>query len=67
MGGAINGGTAQLDQQLVFRPVPGLGRAETPVAVVLKQISDRPPKPSKLKLDDSTIGGVTAPKALSRR
>jgi phytoene dehydrogenase-like protein len=31
-GGAINGGTAQLDQQLVFRPVPGLGRAETPVA-----------------------------------
>jgi phytoene dehydrogenase-like protein len=31
IGGAINGGTAQLHQQLVFRPVPGLGRAETPV------------------------------------
>jgi phytoene dehydrogenase-like protein len=31
-GGSINGGTAQLDQQLVLRPVPGLGRAETPVA-----------------------------------
>jgi phytoene dehydrogenase-like protein len=31
MGGAINGGTAQLHQQLVFRPVPGLGRAETPI------------------------------------
>lgn len=31
-GGAINGGTAQLHQQVVFRPVPGLGRAETPVA-----------------------------------
>jgi phytoene dehydrogenase-like protein len=30
-GGAINGGTAALQQQLVFRPVPGLGRAETPV------------------------------------
>lgn len=29
--GAINGGTAQLHQQLVFRPVPGLGRASTPV------------------------------------
>jgi phytoene dehydrogenase-like protein len=29
--GAINLGTAQLHQQLVFRPVPGLGRAETPV------------------------------------
>jgi phytoene dehydrogenase-like protein len=30
-GGAINGGTAQLHQQLVFRPVPGLGRATTPI------------------------------------
>ncbi|MGP4028572.1 phytoene desaturase family protein [Actinomadura sp. 3N407] len=30
--GALNGGTAMLHQQLVFRPVPGLGRAETPVA-----------------------------------
>jgi phytoene dehydrogenase-like protein len=29
--GAINGGTAALHQQLVFRPTPGLGRAETPV------------------------------------
>jgi phytoene dehydrogenase-like protein len=32
VGGAINGGTAQIHQQLVFRPVPGLGRSETPVA-----------------------------------
>ena len=32
IGGAIGGGTAQLHQQLVFRPIPGLGRAETPVA-----------------------------------
>jgi phytoene dehydrogenase-like protein len=31
VGGGVNGGTAQLHQQLVFRPVPGLGRAETPV------------------------------------
>jgi phytoene dehydrogenase-like protein len=31
VGGSINGGTAQLHQQLVFRPVPGLGRPETPV------------------------------------
>jgi phytoene dehydrogenase-like protein len=29
--GAVNGGTAGLHQQLVFRPVPGMGRAETPV------------------------------------
>jgi len=27
----VNGGTAGLFQQLVFRPVPGLGRADTPV------------------------------------
>jgi phytoene dehydrogenase-like protein len=32
VGGALNGGTAQLHQQLFFRPAPGLGRAETPVA-----------------------------------
>lgn len=31
VGGAINGGTAQLHQQLVFRPVPGLGGAATPI------------------------------------
>jgi phytoene dehydrogenase-like protein len=31
VGGAINGGTSQLHQELIFRPVPGLGRAETPV------------------------------------
>jgi phytoene dehydrogenase-like protein len=31
-GGAINGGTAALHQQLVFRPTPGLGRPETPFA-----------------------------------
>jgi phytoene dehydrogenase-like protein len=29
--GALNGGTAQLQQMLIFRPVPGMGRAETPV------------------------------------
>ena len=31
VGGAINGGTAQLHQQLIFRPTVGWGRAETPV------------------------------------
>lgn len=29
--GALNQGTSQLHQQLVLRPIPGLGRAETPV------------------------------------
>lgn len=31
VGGALNGGTASLQQELVFRPVAGLGRPETPV------------------------------------
>ncbi|MDQ3469577.1 MAG: NAD(P)/FAD-dependent oxidoreductase, partial [Actinomycetota bacterium] len=31
VGGDISGGTAQLHQQLVFRPIPGVGRPETPV------------------------------------
>ncbi|MFJ4465967.1 phytoene desaturase family protein [Streptomyces sp. NPDC089424] len=31
VGGAINGGTTALHQQLVFRPVPGTGRPETAV------------------------------------
>ena len=31
LGGALNLGTAQLHQQLVFRPMPGLGRSETTV------------------------------------
>ncbi|MFH9244361.1 phytoene desaturase family protein [Streptomyces lydicus] len=30
-GGAINGGTTALHQQLFFRPTPGTGRPETPV------------------------------------
>jgi phytoene dehydrogenase-like protein len=31
VGGAISGGTMQLHQQLVFRPMAGLGRPETPI------------------------------------
>jgi phytoene dehydrogenase-like protein len=31
VGGAVNGGTAAIHQQLFWRPVPGLGRAETPI------------------------------------
>ena len=31
-GGAVNGGTASISQQLFLRPTPGLGRPETPVA-----------------------------------
>lgn len=32
VGGALAGGTSKLHQELVFRPVPGLARSETPVA-----------------------------------
>jgi phytoene dehydrogenase-like protein len=31
VGGALGGGSSALHQQAVFRPLPGLGRAETPV------------------------------------
>src|SRR5215217_5452442 len=31
VGGSLNGGTAALDQQLIFRPFAGLGRADTPI------------------------------------
>lgn len=31
IGGDISGGTTQIHQQLIFRPVPGLGRAGTPI------------------------------------
>ncbi|MEV8087749.1 phytoene desaturase family protein [Streptomyces nigra] len=31
VGGAINGGTTAMHQQLFFRPVPGTGRPETPI------------------------------------
>ena len=42
-GGALNGGTAQIHQQLVFRPTPGLGRPETPVrGLVLASASAHP-------------------------
>ena len=43
VGGAINGGTASLHQQLVFRPVAGSGRPETPVkALYLASASAHP-------------------------
>jgi phytoene dehydrogenase-like protein len=32
VGGSLNGGTAALDQQLIFRPIPGTGRAGTPIS-----------------------------------
>jgi len=41
--GALGGGTAGLQQELFFRPIPGLGRAETPVrGVFLASASAHP-------------------------
>jgi phytoene dehydrogenase-like protein len=41
--GAVGGGTASIHQQLVFRPIPGLARAETPVdGVYLASASAHP-------------------------
>jgi phytoene dehydrogenase-like protein len=34
VGGALNGGTTAIHQQLVFRPTPGLGRPETPITAL---------------------------------
>jgi phytoene dehydrogenase-like protein len=43
VGGAINGGTSELHQQLFFRPTPGLGRPETPIrALYLASSSAHP-------------------------
>jgi phytoene dehydrogenase-like protein len=43
IGGDISGGTSQLHQQLVFRPVPGLARPSTPIdALYLASASAHP-------------------------
>ena len=41
--GALNGGTAQIHQQLVFRPTSGLARPETPVEGLFLGIGVGPP------------------------
>jgi phytoene dehydrogenase-like protein len=41
--GALNGGTASIHQQLFWRPIPGLGRPETPVrSLYLASMSAHP-------------------------
>ena len=52
-GGALGGGTTALSQQAVFRPIPGLGRAETPVRGLLPGVGVGPPRrwrPRRLRL-----------------
>jgi phytoene dehydrogenase-like protein len=73
--GAVNGGTAQLYQQLVFRPVPGLGRPETVIErLYLASAASHPgggvhgaagAQAARAALMDSRLGGLPG-KALSR-
>jgi phytoene dehydrogenase-like protein len=43
VGGALAGGTSQLHQELIFRPLPGLARTETPIrALYLASASAHP-------------------------
>ena len=42
VGGDISGGTAQLHQQLVFRPLNGFARAETPIKNLLPRLGVGP-------------------------
>lgn len=44
VGGDIGGGTYQLHQQLVFRPWPGLARAETPLPPAFPGVGLGPPR-----------------------
>ncbi|MHB1138912.1 MAG: phytoene desaturase family protein [Microthrixaceae bacterium] len=63
VGGDISGGTTQLHQQLVFRPVPGLARAETPVAGLFLASSSAHPGGSV----HGAAGANAARAALARR
>ena len=63
VGGAVNGGTAQLHQQLVFRPVPGLGRSETPVSRLFLASASAHPGGGV----HGACGAIAARAALSRR
>jgi phytoene dehydrogenase-like protein len=75
VGGTINGGTAQLHQQLVFRPTIGLGRPETSVDRLLLAGSSAHPGggvhgaagylAARAALSDARFGGATG-RALSR-
>ncbi|MGB6058724.1 MAG: NAD(P)/FAD-dependent oxidoreductase [Microthrixaceae bacterium] len=63
IGGDLSGGTTQLHQQLVFRPVPGLGRAETPIRGLLLGSSSAHPGGSV----HGACGANAARAALARR
>jgi phytoene dehydrogenase-like protein len=72
VGGALGGGTAAPHQQLVFRPVPGLGRADTPIDRLYLASSSAHPGPgvhggpganaarSALARDRAVTGGLYA-------
>jgi phytoene dehydrogenase-like protein len=43
IGGSIHGGSAALDQQLIIRPIPGMGRVSTPIRGLYLASSSAPP------------------------
>jgi len=63
VGGDISGGTTNLYQQLVFRPVPGLGRSETPIGALFLASSSAHPGGSV----HGAAGANAARAALARR
>ncbi len=75
VGGTINGGTAQLHQQLIFRPTIGLGRPETSIDRLLLAGSSAHPGggvhgaagylAARAALTDARFGGATG-RALTR-
>ena len=77
--GAINGGTAQIHQQLVFRPTPGLGRPETPIGGLYLASSSAHPgggvhgacgaNAARAALRSKTVGrlALAATRALTRK
>lgn len=78
-GGALNGGTAAIHQQIVFRPVPGTGRPETPVKGLYLASAGAHPgggvhgapgaNAARAALRSRSLGGVLSrtQRALSRR
>ncbi|WP_093802738.1 NAD(P)/FAD-dependent oxidoreductase [Streptomyces sp. Wb2n-11] len=78
-GGAINGGTTAMHQQLIFRPLPGTGRPETPVKGLYLASAGAHPgggvhgapgaNAARAALHSRPLGGVLsrAQRALSRR
>ncbi|MGH3319118.1 MAG: phytoene desaturase family protein [Streptosporangiaceae bacterium] len=75
VGGAVNGGTTAVHQQLVFRPTPGLGRPETPIPGLYLASSSAHPgggvhgacgsNAARAALQQRRVGGVIAARGIA--